>query len=74
MALRSPNTITAKNNAFVPDLPSVTHPGALINFVGDQLSAAASGHAWTIFAPFYEAAFLVHAPIPYEWRRWSRSS
>ena len=61
-----PNTITAKNNAFVPDLPSVTHPGALINFVGDQLSAAASGHAWTIFAPFYEAAFLVHAPISYD--------
>jgi hypothetical protein len=61
-----PNTITAKNNAFVPDFPSVTHPGAWINFVGDQLSAAASEHAWTIFAPFYEAGFLVHAPIPYE--------
>jgi hypothetical protein len=61
-----PNTITAKNNAFVPDFPSVTHPGAWINFVGDQLSAAASAHAWTIFAPFYEAAFLIHAPISYD--------
>jgi hypothetical protein len=61
-----PNTITAKNTAFVPDFPSVTHPGAWINFVGDQLSAAASAHAWTIFAPFYDAGFLVHAPIPYE--------
>jgi hypothetical protein len=60
-----PNTINAKK-AFVPDFPSVTHPGDWINFVGDQLSAAASGHAWTIFAPFYEAAFLVHAPIPYD--------
>jgi hypothetical protein len=61
-----PNTITAKNNAFVPDFPSVTHPGAWINFVGDQVSAAANAHAWTIFAPFYDAAFLVHAPIPYD--------
>ena len=61
-----PNTITAKNNAFVTAFPSLTHPGAWINFVGDQLSAAASAHAWTIFAPFYEDGFLVHAPISYE--------
>ena len=58
-----PNTITAKDNAFVPDFPSVTHPGAWINFLGDQLSANA--HAWQHFAPFYEAIFIVHSPIPY---------
>jgi hypothetical protein len=61
-----PNTITAKDNAFVPDFPSVSHPGGWINFVGDQLSAAAHAHAWNIFAPFYEDNFLIHAPISYD--------
>jgi hypothetical protein len=61
-----PNTITAKNNAFVSDFPSFTHPGAWINFVGDQLSAAATTHAWNIFAPFYEDGFLSLAPISYD--------
>jgi len=60
-----PNTITAKNNAFVTDVPSLTHPGAWINFVGDQLSAAGHAHAWRIFAPFYEDDALVHAPIAF---------
>ena len=54
-----PNTITAKNLSFGPDFPSVTHPGAWINFLGDQLSANA--HAWQHFAPFYEAHF--HRPL-----------
>jgi hypothetical protein len=58
-----PNTITAKNLSFGPTLPSVTHPGAWINFLGDALSANA--HAWQHFAPFYEAIFIVHSPIPY---------
>ena len=58
-----PNTITAKNLSFGPTLPSPIHPGAWINFLGDQLSANA--HAWKLFAPFYEALFTVHSPIPY---------
>jgi hypothetical protein len=61
-----PNTITAKDNAFVPDFPSITHPGAWINFVGDQLSAAASAHAWRVFAPFYDDDLLGHAPIAFD--------
>lgn len=64
-----PNTIPAKDNAFVPDFPSFTHPGAWVNFVGDQLSAAAHAHAWNIFAPFYEDSFLTHAPISYDLAR-----
>lgn len=59
-----PHTIEAKNLAFGPTFPSLTHPGAWINFLGDQLSA--NEHAWQHFAPFYEAQFIVHSPIPYE--------
>ena len=58
-----PNTITAKNLSYGPTLPSPIHPGAWINFLGDQLSANA--HAWKLFAPFYEALLTVHSPIPY---------
>jgi hypothetical protein len=58
-----PNTIPAKNLSFGPTLPGLTHPGAWINFLGDQLSANAA--AWQHFAPFYEAQFIVHSPIPY---------
>jgi hypothetical protein len=58
-----PNTISAKNNAFVPDFPSITHPGAWFHFLGDQISA--SVHSWSLFAPFYEAAFITHAPLAY---------
>ena len=62
-ARRFPNTITAKTTrSFRTSLP-VTHPGAWINFLGDQLSADA--HAWKHFAPFYEAIFTIHSPIPY---------
>ena len=60
-----PNTITAKDSAFTPEFPSFTHPGAWLNFVGDQLSTAARLHAWNLFAPFYEDGFLIHAPISY---------
>jgi hypothetical protein len=58
-----PNTIEAKNLAFVPNFPSLTHLGAWINFLGDQLGANSA--AWQHFAPFYEAQFIVHSPIPY---------
>jgi hypothetical protein len=61
-----PNTITAKDKVFVPDFPSLTHPGAWINFLGDQLSAAGTAHAWRVFAPFYEDDLLAHAPIPFD--------
>ena len=54
-----PNTITAKDNAFVPDFPSVTHPGAWINFLGDQLSANA--HAWQHLRPLLRSDF--HRPL-----------
>jgi hypothetical protein len=57
------NTIAAKDVAFGPVLPPVTHPGAWIDFLANQFSANA--HYWTILAPFYEAAFLTHAPIAY---------
>jgi hypothetical protein len=60
-----PNTITAKDAAFVPDFPAFTHPGAWAHFLGDQLSTAANTHAWNLFAPFYEDGFLTHAPISY---------
>lgn len=59
-----PNTVSAKNNAFVPDFPGITHPGAWLSFLGDQLSAAS--HSWTLFAPFYETAFLTDAPLAYD--------
>jgi hypothetical protein len=59
-----PNTIAAKNNAFVPDFPGLTDPGGWIDFLGHQLSANQS--AWMIFSPFYEAAFAVQAPLAYE--------
>ena len=58
-----PNTIPAKNLSFGPTLPGFTHPGAWINFLGDQLSANSA--AWQHFAPFYEAQFIVHSPLPY---------
>jgi hypothetical protein len=58
-----PNTIPAKNLSFVPNFPGLTHPGAWINFLGDQLSANA--HSWTLFGPFYEAIFTTHAPLAY---------
>jgi hypothetical protein len=60
-----PNTVTAKDNAFVPDFPELTQPGSWASFLGDQLSAAAHAHAWNIFAPFYEDGFLTHAPLGY---------
>jgi hypothetical protein len=58
-----PNTVPAKDNAFVPDFPSLTHPGAWLNFLGDQLSANA--HQWMLFAPFWEADFPTHTPLAY---------
>jgi hypothetical protein len=58
-----PNTITAKDQAFGPHFPGLTHPGAWINFLGDYLSFNA--HSWKLFAPFYEAFFTVHSPLPY---------
>jgi hypothetical protein len=58
-----PNTITAKNLAFGPTFPSLTHPGAWINFLGDYLSF--NKHSWKLFAPFYEALATVHSPLPY---------
>jgi hypothetical protein len=58
-----PNTITAKNLAFGPTLPSLTHPVAWIHFLGDQLSA--NVHSWKLFAPFYEAFFTIHSPLSY---------
>lgn len=58
-----PNTVDAKNGAFVPDFPSLTHPGAWLNFLGDQFSA--NVHEWKLFAPFWEDGFLIHAPVAY---------
>jgi hypothetical protein len=58
-----PNTITAKSLSFAPVLPGLTHPGAWIDFLGHQLSASA--HSWTLFAPFYDAFFVTHAPLAY---------
>ena len=58
-----PNTIDAKNLSFVPDFPGLTHPLAWIHFLGDQLNA--NVHAWTLFAPFYEAIFTIDAPLDY---------
>jgi hypothetical protein len=58
-----PNTITAKSVAFAPDLPSIAHPGAWIDFLGHQLSASA--HDWKLIAPFYNSFFVSDAPLPY---------
>jgi hypothetical protein len=58
-----PNTIPAKNLSFVPAFPGVTQVGDWVNFLGDHLSANA--HSWTLFGPFYEAIFVIHAPLPY---------
>jgi hypothetical protein len=60
-----PNTVTAKNNAFVPNFPGLTHPHAWVNFLGDQLAATATTHSWTLFAPFWEDGFLTDAPLAY---------
>jgi hypothetical protein len=58
-----PNTVDAKNLSFVPDFPGLTHPIAWANFLADQVSA--NVHAWTLFAPFYEAIFTIDAPLDY---------
>ena len=58
-----PNTVTAKNNVYVPDFPGLTHPHAWLNFLGDQLSA--NVHDWKLFAPFWEDGFLRQAPLAY---------
>ena len=58
-----PNTVAAKDAAFVPDFPDPTHPGAWLSFLGDQLSA--NVHDWRLFAPFWEDGFLTHAPLAY---------
>jgi hypothetical protein len=58
-----PNTVDAKDTAFVPDFPGLTHPGAWASFLGDQLSA--NVHDWKLFAPFWEDGFLTHAPLAY---------
>jgi hypothetical protein len=58
-----PNTITAKDSAYVTDIPAITHFGAWSHFLGDQLSFAS--HSWRLFAPFYEDNSLFHAPLAY---------
>jgi hypothetical protein len=58
-----PNTITAKDSAYVTDIPAITHFGAWPHFLGDQLSFAS--HSWRLFAPFYEDNSLFHAPLAY---------
>jgi hypothetical protein len=58
-----PNTIAAKELSFGPSLPSITHLGGWIDFLGHQFSVHV--HDWRTFAPFYEAAFAMHAPLSY---------
>jgi hypothetical protein len=58
-----PNTITAKDNEFVTDIPGITHFGAWPGFLSDRLTIAS--HSWHLFAPFYEDNSLIHAPLAY---------
>jgi hypothetical protein len=58
-----PNTITAKNGAFVTDIPGITHFGAWPDFLSGRLSFAS--HSWRLFAPFYEDSSLINAPLAY---------
>jgi hypothetical protein len=58
-----PNTITAKQSAYVTDIPAITDFGAWPHFLGDRLSFAS--HSWRLFAPFYEDNSLIQAPLAY---------
>jgi hypothetical protein len=58
-----PNTITAKSLAFAQDFPALTHVGAWIDFIRHQITLNQGD--WTLFAPFFEAAFIVKSPLAY---------
>jgi hypothetical protein len=58
-----PNTITAKSLAFAPDFPGLTHVGAWIDFARHQITLNKGD--WMLFAPFFEAAFIVKSPLAY---------
>ena len=58
-----PNTVAAKSLAFNPDYPGITQIGAWIDFLRQQTSA--NQGQWTLFAPFFEAAFIVKSPLAY---------
>jgi hypothetical protein len=58
-----PNTITAKSLAFTPDYPGLTHIGAWFDFLRHQITA--NQGSWTLFAPFFEAVFIVKSPLAY---------
>ena len=58
-----PNTIAAKSLAFAPDFPGITHIGAWFDFLRDHISA--NQGSWTLFGPFFEAAFIVKSPLAY---------
>jgi hypothetical protein len=56
-----PNTVVAKSVVFGPDLPTLTHPGAWIDFLGDQFSV--HQHDWAAVAPFLEKALVLQTPL-----------
>jgi hypothetical protein len=58
-----PNTITAKSLAFAPDFPGLTQIGAWVDFLRHQVTL--NQGSWTLFAPFFEAAFIVKSPLAY---------
>ncbi len=58
-----PNTIDAKSLAFAPDFPGFTHLGAWFDFLRHQVTLNQGD--WTLFGPFFEAAFIVHSPLAY---------
>jgi hypothetical protein len=59
-----PNTVTAKQSAFVTDIPGITQFGEWPHFLSDRLSFASD--SWRLFAPFYEDNSLIHAPLAYD--------
>jgi hypothetical protein len=58
-----PNTVVAKSLAFTPDFPGIIHIRTWIDFLRDQITANQT--SWTLFAPFFEAAFIVKSPLTY---------
>ena len=58
-----PNTIPAKNLAFGPTFPSLTHLGAWINFLGDHLSPTRT--LGSSSPPSTRRSSSIHSPLSY---------
>lgn len=57
-----PNTISAKSQAFAPELPSLLDVGGWATLIWNSIEAHTGD--WTTLAPFLERSFVFETPLP----------